>query len=255
MPATPKPMAMKRKIVFIHMPKCAGTSLRRAIETAIQPEAVGPGPAVRIETVPTAAAARMSGMDIQDFREQLLLYHMADPGLRFVSGHVSFSETAYRHFSEEWDFITLLRHPVSRWLSHYYFNRYKEDSHTRITAELEDFIHSERGRQLGSEYVRRLSQGVEPFERNAQAALDKARENLSRISLLGTVERLDDFCEKFAERYGLRIQLQQLNPNPAPERLRKTLKDKRVLESVEALCQPDLQIYEAALRKTDACSR
>jgi hypothetical protein len=251
MPVTPNAMMMKRKIVFIHMPKCAGTSLRRAIETAFLPEADGPGPAVRIETVPTATAARISGMDIQDFREQVLLYYMSDPGIHFISGHVSFSETAYRHYSKEWDFITLLRHPVSRWLSHYYFNRYKENSHTKITSKLEDFIHSERGRQFGSEYVRRLSQGVEPAERNGQAAIDKARENLSRISMVGTLEQLDDFCGQVEERFGVRIQPKRLNTNPAPDRLQQTLRDKRVINMIEALCQPDLEIYEAARRRAD----
>jgi len=231
------------------MPKCAGTSLRQAIDSTMVQPGDAPGRTVRIETVPSAKAAGLLGLDVQDFREQLLLYYMSDPRRLFISGHISFSETAWRQYAGEWDFITLLRHPVSRWISHYHFNRHKENSHTRITLELEEFIHSERARQLGSEYVRRLSQGLDPSESNARAAIQRAQENLSRIDVVGVLENIGDFCEKFGQRYGYRLELQRLNTNPAPEQIRRLMQDPQVLRTIETLCEPDLRIYEAARKR------
>lgn len=227
------------------MPKCAGTSLRRAIDSALYPSDDGSCSTVRIETRPSAAAARMAGMEVQDFREQMLLYFMADPRCQFISGHLSFSGTAYRHYAHEWEFITLLRHPVSRWLSHYYFNRFKENSHTPITMELEDFLQSERARQFGSEYVRRLSPCIDKSTPPGQTAIRTARKNLSRMSLVGTLEQLDLFCDNFEERFGARLQLQRFNPSPVPDQLQRSLVDKDVRRKIEQLCQPDMQIYEA----------
>ena len=246
---------MNRRIVFLHMPKCAGTSLRQAIDSAIVQPCQDSGATVRIETVPSATAAGLMGIDIQDFREQLLLYHMSDPRRRFISGHVSFSERAYRQYRDDWDFITVLRHPVSRWISHYHFNRHKENSHTRITLELEEFIHSERARQLGSEYVRRLSQGLDPYADNGRAAMDMARKNLSRVALVGIVEEIENFCENFHLRYGPRLVLQRLNTNPAPDKIRRVLQDGQILRLIENLCEPDLQIYEAAKKQRVICDR
>jgi hypothetical protein len=239
---------MNPKIVFLHIPKCAGTSLRHAIDEALTGSGSDSGDTVRIETRPSFTAAQILGVEVQDFRERLLLYFMSDPSYQFISGHISFSDTAFRHYAGEWDFVTLLRHPVSRWLSHYYFNRSNQNSHTRITVDLEEFLLSERARELGSEYVRRLSQCSNKSVVSSHAAISLAKKNLARLSLVGTIEKLDLFCDSFMDRFGIRLKLQRCNRNPAPSEIQEALEDKDIVRRVEKLCRPDMQVYRMVQR-------
>ncbi len=186
-------------------------------------------------------------MSVQAFREHLLLYFMADSRYRFISGHMSFSETAHRRFSDEWEFIILLRHPVTRWLSHYHFDRFKQDSHTKISLDLDQFLKTERARQLGSEYVSRLAPREANVGVSSEAAIAEARQNLAKFSLIGVTERLDLYREEFKKRYGSPITLSRVNASPAPDLLQQSLDDEEICSKVEELCQPDMLVYQYAL--------
>jgi len=231
------------------MPKCAGTSVRHAIGRALDEDCPAKGRVVRVETRPSVKTAKLLNMEVQQFREQMLLYFMADPICRFISGHFSFSEAAWRHYSDDWSFVTLLRHPVNRWFSHYFFNRFKKSSHTAISMELEEFTHTERARELGCEYVRRLAPGVGISNAGSSKAIDKALENLERVSLVGLVEKTDEFCVEFERQFKLKPDLSVMNRNPAPEQQQQALENAGFLQIVEELCQPDIQVYEHALRR------
>jgi hypothetical protein len=241
--------AMNAKVVFIHIPKCAGTSLRHAVSRSLEEYRPEKHLSVRVETRASVRTAEILNKDVQLVREELLLYFMADPGYRFISGHFSFSELAYQQFSEEWSFITLLRHPVERWLSHFFFNRFKQDSHTRISMELEEFLLTERAKELGSEYVRRLAPGSPESNCGSSSSISEALANLERLTMVGLVEKLDVFSADFEKLFHLKVDLPRMNQSPAPERVQAALRDTGLLQNVEDLCQPDMQIYDAAARR------
>ena len=240
---------MNGKVVFIHIPKCAGTSLRHAVSRSLDECGLENHLSARVETRASVKAAEILKRDVQLVREQLLLYFMADPSCRFISGHFSFSELAYQQFSKEWSFIILLRHPVERWLSHFFFNRFKKGSHTRINMELADFLNTERARELGSEYVRRLAPATRQINPVDTFSISQALENLERLAMVGLVEKLDEFSVDFEKHFHLNIDFPHMNRNPAPERLLAALRNTELLRKVEDLCQPDLKIYDAATRR------
>ncbi|MCB1348424.1 MAG: sulfotransferase family 2 domain-containing protein, partial [Maritimibacter sp.] len=118
----------KHRSVFLHMPKCGGTSLSEAMYATVPfYERIGV-----IDAVATRRAAGIvhfdrddpwvchedleNGQKVFDLREQMLLQHMAWDTM-LIHGHVLWSERAAAHFGDLYKFVTLLRDPVERTVS------------------------------------------------------------------------------------------------------------------------------------------
>ena len=212
-----RPAATRRRPgqgVFLHIPKCGGTSVTRAINRKFAPEAIH-----------HLAATRVSSkleLDLMSYRENLLLYHLAKEDCRLVTGHYNWSDRAYRLFGDEWKFVTVLRHPVKKWLSQYYFNRYKDipAQHFQIDMDIDEYMNSQEGRALGHDQVSKLSDLAitEP-----DAMLEAALENLDRFDVVGLTEHLDRFQQDFGQCFGTAIDIARLNINPAQTRQQTAL--------------------------------
>lgn len=240
----------ERKIAFIHVPKCGGTSLDRAIEAAMAPPLPRPLPLVsRLDDQAAERARRLRGASYVEARADALLYELGREGIRYVSGHHPLSDLAYREFHSEWDFLTLLRDPVERWLSHYFHNRAEKRGYFRIDEDLDDFLESPRARGLGANFVRMLAPDAAwPGDAPSAEAVDAAVSNLGRFAIAGVLERLDHFVDQFRRRYGARLFVGRLNTNPfRQEGEREVSAAQR--ERVAELCTPNLVVYRAALER------
>jgi len=112
-------------LTFIHLPKCAGTSLRRALARCYRVPT-----SRRIENVPLNQVIRaaLSGprvnfnleerLQVWDTAERIGLYAMLS-GAPLVMGHLPFNRHRYKAVLHKRKFITVLRDPVERWISNY----------------------------------------------------------------------------------------------------------------------------------------
>jgi hypothetical protein len=89
--------------IFIHIPKAAGTSVRRVLEDAI------PGD-LRQNVYPDA-----EGISVDEFAE---LSSAERERLRFVMGHFGYG--IHEQLAEPWRYVTMLRDPVDRYISSYH---------------------------------------------------------------------------------------------------------------------------------------
>ena len=206
-----------QRFVFHHIPKCGGTSVGRALRRRclLSQATISPEASYRaFELFSTRNDREQMLIDVLDFREQMLLYLMFED-VRGISAHVRFSEHAYDKFSGRYKFITVLRHPVERFISNYFWSAGKPEAHGRIEEDLGAFLETDRARRLGAtlvEYLCGLPKEVAPHSDEAVAA---AAGNLAKFDVVGDIADVADLELKLREALGFRVSIGHENKGRA----------------------------------------
>lgn len=234
-----------RRIAFFHPPKCGGTSVRKWLVSAF-------GRPAGLDPIAAEAAAHNIGVGSASEREAILAYFVERQDTRFICGHFAYSRRAFAGHEDEFDLITILRNPLSRALSRFYFESDpRARQHFPIEGELEDWLQTDDARATATVFtkmfvgdidlMRRLGRGATEAQRS-EAAL-QAIDNLKRFTIVGTLEHLDAFEHAIQQRYGIRTRMGHARNNPAYPRFAQ--QPPAVQDRLRELCQEDMTIYEA----------
>lgn len=247
--------SLKEKIFFLHIPKCGGSSLNRAIKScylnwnlADDRHLTYLNANASFLAAPKSFSLPEFSLDVPDnypilkFRENILLYSMCHSDY-FIGGHFSYSQKAYQHFSHEYAFITVLREPVSRFISAYFYNRYKPWEDRKISHDITEYLDSDLGRAQGHEYVKYLRCPDQQEDYTSDQAIGQAIDNLHKFSIVSCLEHQDDLQRKFQERFKRALNIKTVNRGPK-HNSRKTLISNEIKEKIREICQPDLTIYQ-----------
>lgn len=253
-----------KKLAFLHLPKCAGTSVDGALR-----DALGPNASIRINPIACRKSAEklLGNSQAQNFfveypkyQEFLLAYHL-ECGFPYVSGHVPVTTKLLDKFSDGYDFVTVLRNPTERWISHYIYNKLNFDdalvapcrSYEGDPAdELQEILTSWRGWQLGHIYTVLLS-GFCPSQQDVQFAVSNAKKNLSRFRLIGFITELDEFIMRLGDLINHHLKVSHLNVTAETTTEHEYLQQIRELftpsirQRIDELCADDYAIYAHAL--------
>jgi hypothetical protein len=233
---------VRKKIFFLHIPKCGGTSVDAAIQEACRWKACAHL---------NARASRRSSLflekDLADHRKQILAYLLEQQELNYISGHFLFDETIFNEYSDRWNYVTMLRNPVDKYLSQYFYNRQKENQqHFGINEELETYIETEEGKSMGSDLVHRFS-GLSYTNRSlpppSARVINQAVENLKKFILVGFLDEMEQFKTGFRDHFGATLSIKQMNRNPGKKIASISGLTRK---KVEELCEPDLEFYHQA---------
>lgn len=235
--------------LFLHMPKCGGTSLSEAMYATVPlNERYGV-----IDAVATRRAAGMlafgkddpllchedfdNGQMVFDFREGLLLNHMAWDTM-LIHGHVFWSEQAITHFGDTYKYVTMMREPVARTVS----NLRMTQREALVDDDMESYLASAVARRHAQVYLRYLTGRNDIAEDEVPDALALAKSRLDRFALIGFLETQDVFRSQYEALFGVRLRMPRLNTAPT----RDPGYSPPHLAHLTELCAPDTELYRHA---------
>lgn len=235
--------------LFLHLPKCGGTSLSAALYASVPMQR-------RIAVLDAlstrrAAAILAFGQDDPDLchddhangaltfdlRERILLTHRCwDTHL--VHGHFLLTDRVERFALPHYKIVTMMREPAARAVSNL---RQAIDTGT-ATPDVEGWLAGPVGRQHATVALRYLSgrQAVAPEDE--ADALAVALRRLERIALVGFIEDTPAFLVRFEAMFGVRLRLGRANADRGPK---VTLSAPQAAR-LETLCAADRTIYARA---------
>lgn len=233
----------------MHVPKCGGNSIITALHsvTPIQKEVAWITPresrmAVSMSAGPIIDEARFhddspNGALVYEFRRNLLRYYLTRNAC-CISGHFLFDARAFEEFNTSYYWITVLRCPIERMISHF-----REEVRSGfVEDDFEKYLDSEMASFHGTILTRYLSGEIKPVGSCVNSATERAKKNLSKFSLVGFTDQLRDFEHRLSMLIGRRLSIEhkRIATTPPPE-ISSGLKKK-----LTAFCESDLEVFDYA---------
>ena len=181
----------RQALIFLHIPKTAGTTLNRIIEWQYSPLSIFTLDPYRFR----ATAERFKTLSEARRRQ-----------FRVVRGHLYYG--LHEFLPQGATYITMLREPVARFLSSYYFilRRPLHPLHRRLVREkltVEDYLRLIPHRH---NFQCRLVAGIEDNATSDERLLDLAKENLTKsFSVVGICERFEESLMLTAKTFGWEV--------------------------------------------------
>jgi hypothetical protein len=238
---------MPQRVVFHHVPKCGGTSVGRALRKRfiLSQATVVPESSFRAFKAFTGRDDRERMLiDVLDLREQMLLYLLYED-VRCVSLHVRFSNAAFQEFHDRYKFVTILRDPVERFISHYHWSYGKAHAHGRIDETFGAFLDTERARRLGASYVEYFAGLQKDSDLTTPEAIAAAIGNLGRMDVVGRLDDLPGFQAELRAALGVGIKVGHENKARRPRSESPIDITPELAERVRSLCAPDIAVWQA----------
>jgi hypothetical protein len=223
-----------KALIFLHLPKCGGTTLNRIIEWEYDP--------MRVFSIDPV-------LHLWSFQKLNRWSPKRLERMQVFKGHMPFG--IHKRLPQPSTYITFLRDPVERVISGYYFMRnYPLHPHHRSVSKLtlEEFVRVWPNHNVQCKYI-----SGRPFVGNFHAGdcdeevLAAAKENLNRyFSLVGITERFDEGLAILKIMFGWHIS-KYAKFNVTKTRQAKKNLPAATVELIAAREKYDMALYEYAL--------
>jgi hypothetical protein len=228
-------------LIFLHIGRTGGTTLGRILRANYPAQARFWVDDSDLE----ASMRRLTDLGAED------RHHLA-----VVHGHVAFG--VHERLGGEARYLTLLRDPVERAVSHYHYVRSRpyHRLHAEVMArnlDLRQYLESGLSLETDNWQTRVLAGDLEtPFGQCGQETLDRAKRNVAMwFDVVGLLERFDESLLLWRRRYGWRMPL-HARCNASHGRPAANELDDAELATLRRLNRLDLELYRWASERLDA---
>ena len=239
-----------KRVVFHHLPRCGGTSVARALRMRYFLSQTSINAACSYETIKRLGFCNSKSeiiMKTKDFREMLLFYYLHSD-IHWINGHVRFSIAAYEDFNTIYKFVTVLREPVSRFISDY-FGNYGKQKYSGTELSIREYLECYEGKMQSNCYSEYFSGLPINSEFGTTLAIDKAKENLDKLDLVGFTNNLDLFANKISSLLGVKVKIGHENTGKVLKNARNMTITPEIKEKITEVCKGDIEIYDYALQR------
>lgn len=258
--------ARAKNLMFLHMPKAGGTSLRNALSIAFRgrPQTIDIGQLRKsLRSLSSFETEGSSFYSASGNYQAFLLTYYLNHNISFISGHFTLTHMTLELFGDKYLFVTCLRDPVERFISQYLYDKFLElksngQANLDMTdaereSELQDYLQSWRAWFVSHIYIWMLGGHKYTDKLNSTSAITAAKENIARFDLVGFTDALPDFTDRLSKLIHRKLKMKIDNSTKkqsldnaidlAPYR---ALFTPEVKKQIRALCKDDYEVYHYA---------
>jgi len=216
-------------VLFFHVPKTGGTTFCKLLERMFD-----------------GGFKRLIGAELKNAMGN----YPRSLGYRAFAGHFSLANLGYVNWIVPITHLTLLREPVDRVLSQYYFLRANKehDAHSiAIKYSIKEIYELGLGERMGMQNLQvNLFSSLPKIDYNSRRELMYAKENLVNLfTSFGVTEKYEEFIQMCNQDFGWALQdIPRLNPT-----IRPAIQDEppEIINLIRAHNQLDAEFYDYAL--------
>lgn len=221
----------QKKIIFLHISKTAGTTLRQVVIKNYAREEVAPCYGNESEKQECFSLAIKNKFPI-------------------IFGHLDFS-FLNDQIMEEYELVSMMRNPVDQVISHYVHSLRSDDpKHTPYDdISMPEFLETYRGRNWQCQYLSGFKERPEALNSPAEM-LEKALQNLNRLDFCGISENFSESLHFLKWRYNWKNLRFQPENRSMDQQLSRELKHRYEME-IRKHNEQDVILYQHALTLFD----
>ena len=229
-------------VLFLHIPKAGGSTLGEYVyNQCCAPSAIVDDPL-------NAGVAYLDYGFIKDSEltvPEHVINLLGRRDLRAVIGHFWFG--LHEHVARPCRYITLLRDPLERVVSLYYFAKLQD------AMSLEEFARKPPFREVDNDQTRRIAGINPPVGECTPAMLDLARKNLRQhFDVVGTTERMKETLTRLDVKLGWNREVVSLPRNVNAERPKSSALTPAAMDAIRARNELDYELWRYASELLDA---
>lgn len=221
----------KPRFLYFHVPKCGGTSLSHLlrIQYCLSFFKLDDDAFLR-------SARQHTFLQAMQAKQSILLYHL-ELNRHFIQGHAWYDEV-FDRYRPDYHFITIVRDPLKRAISHYnaYRQNYARDGRSGLPLTFEEYTNDTQHWVNLKVLTHYFSSTGQIQEEGTEELAQRAIQNLKKFSVVGILEHPESITQQFRQACGLKIDLPHRNttaktpatsfepPEEVKEQLRKKLR-------------------------------